>query len=52
MITWDLFWGCKDGSIFANPSVSYTTLTKQNKNHVVISIDKEKKQLTKFIICS
>ena len=29
MIKWDLFQGCKDGPIFANQSVWYTTLRKR-----------------------
>ena len=43
MIEWDLFQGCKDGSISTNQSTWYTTLTKQRlKIITIISIDAEK----------
>ena len=45
MIKWDLFLGCRDGSVFTNQSVWYTTLVKKkkkNKNHMILSIDTEK----------
>ena len=32
----------KDGSTYANQSASYTTLTKEKSNHMIISIDAEK----------
>ena len=31
-----------DGSTYTNQSMSYTTLTKKNKKHMIISIDAEK----------
>ena len=40
MIKWDLFPGCKGGSIFANQSMEYISKRK-NKNHMIISIDAE-----------
>ena len=43
MFKWNLFQGYKDGSISANQSMQYTTLTKRRgKNHMIISIDEEK----------
>ena len=41
MTKWDSFQVHKDGSTYADQSVSYTTLTKV-KNHMIISIDTEK----------
>ena len=32
----------KDSSKYASQSISYTTLTKKVKNHIIISIDAEK----------
>ena len=32
----------QDGSTYANQSMSYTTLTKKVKNHMIISKDAEK----------
>ena len=29
MNKWDLLYGCKDGTIFIDPSISYTKLTKR-----------------------
>uniref|UniRef100_A0A8D1QUG8 Reverse transcriptase domain-containing protein n=1 Tax=Sus scrofa TaxID=9823 RepID=A0A8D1QUG8_PIG len=41
MVRWDSSQVHKDGSTYANQSMSYTTLTKV-KNHMMISIDAEK----------
>ena len=40
----DLFQGCKDGTIFENPSISsiHYINKKKDKNHMIISIDTEK----------
>ena len=40
MIKWDLFQGCKDGSI--SISVIYFINKRKDKNHMIISIDAEK----------
>ena len=42
MIKWDLFQGHKDGMIFANQSMWYTTSTEgKTKNHTIILTSKE-----------
>ena len=42
IIKWNLFQRCKNGSISANWSTWYTTLTKQRiKKHMIISIGAE-----------
>ena len=40
MIKWDLFQGCKDGSI--SISVIYFINKRKDKNHMIISIETEK----------
>ena len=40
-IKWDLFLSCS-GSVFTNQSMWYTTFIKENKSHVILSIDAEK----------
>ena len=42
MTKWDSSQVQKDGSTHANQSMLYTTLTKEVKNHMIISIDAEK----------
>ena len=52
MMNLDLFQGFKDGSISANQSMWYSTLTKGKvKKHMIISVSVEK-ALTKFNIHS
>ena len=41
MIKWDLFQGCKDGSVFTNQTIHHINKMK-NKNHMSISIGTEK----------
>ena len=40
MIKWDLFQGCKDGSLFINV-IHYINKMK-DKNHIIILVDEEK----------
>ena len=42
MTKWDSSQVQKDGSTHAHQSMLYTTLTKEVKNHMIISIDAEK----------
>ena len=52
MTKWDLFQGCKDGSLSVYQLMKYTTLTKQRiKSHDHLNMLK-KKDLTRFNINS
>ena len=42
MTRWDSSQVHKDGSTYANQSTSYTTFTKEVKNHMIISIGSQK----------
>ena len=42
MIKWDLFWGCKVGTISSNKNIIHHVNKMKDKNHMIISVEAEK----------